>query len=233
MNKTDSNRNAMLKATGHVFTKYTTDIAGNAILKSCVEEYMTRNNQIGEVLQIQQGKITGVAEQKQKEEMEMIDETVRVAGCIYVFAIDHSNFDLAARVNINNSTLVHVNESKLVAQCRNIYTLLRDNLAGLAQYGITEADAVKLDKEITDFEQLVAKPRTQIVTRSEANGRIKQLIRVQMDLLNQKIDKLMLQFKTSKPVFYNEYKSARYIVNMGIRHESDETGNDDQTDTAA
>ena len=53
---------------------------------------------------------------------------------------------------------------------------------------------------------------------------------LQMDLLNQKIDKLMFSIKDKYPVFYNEYKSARIIVNMGVRHEASES--EDETAAA-
>jgi hypothetical protein len=222
MNKYESNRNAMCKVVGNVFGKYPSDIASILALQTCVTEFTTRNQEISLVLLIKEGKTTGTAEQKQKEEKEMIDETVRIAATLYVYALDHSNFEMAAKVNVSSTMLDHLNQTKLPAYCRNILNLLKENISEMAPYGITNDDVTKHEKEITDFEQIVAMPRNMIVTRSEANGRLTTLMKTQCDLLSQKIDKLMLTFKTKNPVFYNEYKIARIIVHMGMRHEGGE-----------
>jgi hypothetical protein len=232
MNKYESNRNAMLKAVGNVFGKYVTDIANIPALQTCVTEYAERNQEISLVLMVKEGKTTGVAEQKQKEEKEMIDETVRIGAALYVYSLDHSDFELASKVNISSTMLDHLNQTKLPAYCRNILNLLQKYISEMTPYGISNGDVAKLEKEISDFEQIVAMPRNMIVTRSEANGRLATLMKTQCDLLNQKIDKLMLAFKTKNPIFYNEYKIARIIVHMGMRHVSSETEEQGQTTAA-
>ena len=226
MNKKESNQHAMIMAVENVFGKYQEEVDSLSVLKNLVEEFKNRNSEIKDVQLIQQGKITGTAEQKQKEEKEMIEETLRLSAILYVYALENSNFELAEKTNLSFTRLNRLNQSKLPAQCRIILQLLKGHVENLAEFGVTADDASQLEKEISDFEEIVAMPRNQIVTRSEANGRLTDLLKEQMILLKQKTDKLMLSFKTKSPVFYNEYKSARIIVNMGIRHEKHDDENE-------
>lgn len=90
-------------------------------------------------------------------------------------------------------------------------------------YGIVAESLTNLNKEIDDFEGLVAKPRSGIVARSTATARLIDLFKETNELLREQLDKLMLVLKESYPTFYNEYKAARIIVDLhGSAEDSDE-----------
>ncbi len=48
--------------------------------------------------------------------------------------------------------------------------------------------------------------------RSAANQLLPQLVRTAVNILNDQLDGLMVQFKTDHPNFYEEYFAARTIV---------------------
>ena len=50
--------------------------------------------------------------------------------------------------------------------------------------------------------------------RSAANQALPRLIKQGQNLLARRIDRLMVQFRTSDPEFYPEYKTARKIVDQ-------------------
>lgn len=205
-------------AVKNVFGKYPEHVESLPVLKKLVTEFNSNNTEIDRVILVQEGKSTGTTSQKQKEEAEMISETVKVASSIYVYALDNSNFELAEKVNITPSYLEHLPQPGLQAKCTSILQIARENINCLGDYGVTDRDLDRLEKETKDYINLAAGPRTEIVTRAQATERLQTLMKTQMDLLNQKIDKMMVNFKSTRPVFYNEYKSARIIVNMGVRH---------------
>ena len=222
MTNNQANQTAMMKAVDNVFGKYSDPIGSIKVMSDSVTEFKTTLSEIDRTVMIQEGKITGTTEQKQKEELEMINAVVRIAAAMYVYGIDTSNFELTARVDINPSTLKNMNQASLQATCSMVLALAKEHIDNLGNYGVNDADVSNLEKEINDYITLVAAPRSEIVTRSQATSLLKELIKKQMDLLNIKTDKIMVMFKDTQPVFYNEYKSARIIVNMGIRHNETE-----------
>ena len=215
MNSIQSNQYAMTLVVSKVFAKYAETLNGIPAFQAVVSEFNATLSQLEENIKIQQGKITGTSEQKQKEEQEMIDETVRIAAGVYVFAIDNMNLALAEKVAISPSALQNMNQAKLLASCMGILELAAEHLDEMADFGIAEADLKSLEKEINDFKELAVAPRTEIVTRSQATEKIRILINDLLNLLKLKADKFILMFKQTQPAFYNEYKSARIIVDLG------------------
>ncbi len=61
---------------------------------------------------------------------------------------------------------------------------------------------------------MVGKPRTILNKKYTTLGSIDEIFGVINDLLNNKMDKVMLIFKDTNGDFYNEYKRARVIVDM-------------------
>lgn len=222
MTNNQVNQTAMMSTVGNIFVKYSEPISSIKAMSDSVTEFKITLSEIKKTVMIQEGKITGTTEQKQKEELEMINAVVRVAAALYVYGIDNSNFELTAKADINPSALKNMNQASLQAACTMALALAKEHINNLSDYGVSGADVSDLEKEINDYITLVAAPRSEIVTRSQATSLLKELIKKQMGLLNMKIDKIMVMFKDTQPVFYNEYKSARIIVNMGVRHNEPE-----------
>ena len=218
MTKRQRNKLSMLIAVGNVFKKYQAIVETIPALQSNVENFFKLLEEIDGVILVQEGNINSTATDKQKEEQEMIDATVRIAAGLYVYAIDNSNFDLLERVNISPSTLARQPEVKLNGICQNVLLSARQYLENLVDYGISAEEVDQFEKEISDFKAAIGSPRSQIISRSQATAKLQELLIEQTDHMLQKLDKLVIMTKQSNEVFCNEYKSARIIVNLGIRH---------------
>ena len=209
----------MLIAVGNVFKKYQTKVNSVSAFQATVEEFFQLLEQIDETVLVQEGKITGTAKDKQKEEQEMIDATIRIAAGLYVHALDSSNFELLEKVDLSPSTLARQPEAKLTGICQNVLLCAHQYQDNMGEYGITTIEIDQLDKEIKDFKSVIGSPRSQIVSRSQATAKLQELFSEKTEQILLKLDKMALMFKQDHPVFCNEYKSARIIVNLGIRHE--------------
>jgi hypothetical protein len=121
--------------------------------------------------------------------------------------------------------LKKLGDNALLNQCTLIYNIAEAmDTAEITPYGVLPETVVSLKKEIDDFAALVAKPRTEIITRSRATSSLEDLFKETNELLRNQLDKLMLVLRLGNPVFYNEYKSARIIVDLhGSRKETVET----------
>jgi uncharacterized protein involved in exopolysaccharide biosynthesis len=119
--------------------------------------------------------------------------------------------------------LKNLGDSSLLSRCNRIHQIASGlDAEALTPYGVLAETISGLRKEIDDFAALIAKPRTQIVARSTATKRLKELFDEINALLRDEMDKLMLVIQGKEPVVYNEYKAARIIVDLRGAYETKE-----------
>ena len=82
----------------------------------------------------------------------------------------------------------------------------------LADYSITEAQLTELSTSVDDFSALIGQPRQRRSAALTANRAAEEGIADAVNLLNDKMDNLVLLFKESHPAFYSDYEAARAIV---------------------
>ncbi len=214
MNYKQRNKISMFRAVNTVFITYPTELGTIPVLVGFIQTVGDNLAEIEEVLLIQQGITTGAGKLKTKEEDEMIEATVQMAGCMFVYAQMNNLPDLQVKCAISSSQLSVMSDEDVKTACLNIYAEAARLNGALTDYGKTPEDIARLKKEIDDFAALIASPRSAIVTRSQATRELARLVTETNDLLRLKVDKLMEQFKTTNPKLYNTYKAARVIVDL-------------------
>lgn len=173
--------------------------------------------------QIQEGKTTGITENKQKEEDEMIQASVEIAAAVYAYAPKIDDNELKQKVNYTPSDLLRSRDTILKDICQTIHDEANTVITDLADYGKTPADLAQQQKEIDDFTAILTKPRTAIGTRATATTKLVEHFQQGDDLLSNQLDKLMVNYQTSNKAFYNKYHSARIIVDLGRHIETELT----------
>jgi len=182
-------------------------------------DFETIISQIMETRLIQEGKTTGVAENKQKEEDEMINKTVSIASAVFAYASVIGDNELKEKINYSPSKLRKSRDTILRDRCQLVHEETSKVIDNLGDYGILAADLEELQQEIDDYAAIIAKPRTAIGTRATATAQLIELFKQGDDVLNSRLDKLMEQYKSNNPDFYISYKNARSIIDLGVRHE--------------
>lgn len=185
-------------------------------------EFQTTIAEIDTQRQIQEGKTTGITQNKQKEEDEMIQATIEMAAAVYAYASKIGDNELKQKVNYTPSDLRNSRDTILKDICQTIHNEAANIIDHLADYGKTPTDLTNLQKEINDFADILAKPRTAIGTRATATSKLIELFQQADDLLKNQLDKLVVNFQTTNPIFYNKYQNARIIIDLGRRGENDE-----------
>jgi len=176
-------------------------------------------SQIMETRLIQEGKTTGVAENKQKEEDEMINKTVSIASAVFAYASVIGDNELKEKINYSPSKLRKSRDTILRDRCQLVHEETSKVIDDLGDYGILAADLEELQQEIDDYAAIIALPRTAIGTRATATAQLIELFKQGDDVLNSRLDKLTEQYKSNNPDFYISYKNARSIIDLGVRHE--------------
>ena len=137
-----------------------------------------------------------------------------VSGAVQAYAVEMSDLALEARVNYSLSSIVLGKEDQVLSRCWSIHAVATERLADLADNGITAAKLTALKKKIEAFETVQPKPRNRVSKGSAATEALDILFRDASRLLRKRLDKLVLQFKSSAPEFVKEYETARVVVDV-------------------
>lgn len=166
---------------------------------------------------------SGAAAEKAQSFQVLVDAAYEVAAATRACAVASSNKELARRVDFSRSDVGKGRNTQVVSRCQDILAAATENLAALADYGVTQAKLTALKKKIEGFQAVQVKPRQGRATSSSATKELAKLFKEVDELLNERLDALVVQFKDSQPAFFNAYGTARSVVsNPGGRASRDE-----------
>jgi len=116
------------------------------------------------------------------------------------------------KAGVSRTDVLRYADADLDARVRAITSLAQENLAGLAEYGVSEGMITEILSSVEEFNGLIGKPRSILNSKYTAMSTVEQLIDEGNSLLKNQVDKLMLIFRESNPEFYEGYQRARTIV---------------------
>lgn len=156
----------------------------------------------------------GVSEHKKKLKKTIAMKTSSLSGVIQAFAAGSSNADLANSVKASVSEIEKMKDQDLDAFIRNVIKIAQDKLKDLGDYGITENMLTEILTSLEEFNAMIGKPRSIRNSKFVTLETVAQLFDECNNLLRNKIDKVMLMFRDTKPEFYSSYERARTIVDL-------------------
>ena len=161
---------------------------------------------------------TGKTKDKNVTRKSVSDFAVMVAGAIYAYGKKSENVFLTEKVNISATFLASLRNHDLVIVLESIEKLAEDNSAAIVPFGITAEKLSEFKARVTQYSKALNAKDSSGASKSSAGKSLRMLFRESDDLLDT-LDKLVEGYSESNPEFYNGYKSARVVKNLGIRHE--------------
>jgi hypothetical protein len=174
--------------------------------------------QIMETRLIQEGKTTGIAENKKNVEEKMIDLTISIGSAIFAYASVVGDIELKEKTYYTPSELQLSRDTILRDRCQLIHEETNKHIDSMGDYGVSTGDLEEFQMVIDNFTTLIAKPRNAIGTRVTATAKLVELFKQGDEILYNRMDKLAEKYRSSNKDFYLSYKNARIIVDMGVRH---------------
>lgn len=163
---------------------------------------------------------TGHAAAKQEAFHNMVQSGFLVCSGLKALASATGNTQLFAQVDFSRSDLARGREADVVNRCRSVLDLGRDNAGTLAaRFNIPAADLDALEAAIEAFATAQPKPRQGKAAAASATRDLAALFTRLDDVLAKRIDPLMEKFLTTDAAFYNEYQTARSIVDATATRE--------------
>lgn len=184
------------------------------------------SNVIAEILALAQTQASreGAASEKAYALEALGDAAFEVGAAVHAYAVTTQDYALEGRVDFSRSTIAYGREAAVLARVRDIQAAATEQLANLADYGITQAKLTALKKKIDAFEVSLARPRQQIAAGSAATQSLQGKFNEVDAILNKRLDKLVYQFKSSAPDFVAAYQTARTIVDIRATRKTDKAG---------
>ncbi len=163
---------------------------------------------------------TGYAAQKQAAKKVLLEAAWGVCCGLQSLASKTEDSQLAAQVEFSASTLGRGRENDFVNRCQSLLTLGNGHAAALAaKANVKAAELTALGEAITEFGAVQSKPRTGRAAQAAATQELEELFDDLDKILNNQLDPLIEKFRTTNAAFYNEYQTARAIVDSAASHE--------------
>jgi hypothetical protein len=219
MNANQQNRLSMFLAVLGVMDKYNSVWSAMTAITEMVTRLTSFTDSIQDKTGVQGTPLTGIADGKRRNRMDMIQQAVAIAGDLQALATKTNDSTLQGKVATELTDLVRLGETVVAPRCQQIHDLASANAAALVTYGVTAADITTLQSVIDAYTAVLSKPREAVVGRKEVTGSISQDEDAADTLLKNELDPAMRKFKTKNAPFFSEYTSARMIIDLGERHE--------------
>jgi hypothetical protein len=222
MDKRFENKMTMLKTILSLLQLNESIWSDSAPLAAAIEELAGLIAQIEEIQQMTGEDNSGLSASKKLEKDALIKRAFELTSIIFAMATRNKDQVLLAKVDFPISDLMHLRESELATRSKNILELGRSNLPQITTFGTSEEKLNALDEQIAHYKLSIPARRVSVSELKAANKKLKELLKQAIELVTDQIDRMLVQFETINPDFYNAYLNARKVVDYGIRHEKPE-----------
>jgi len=227
MKRIEENKLAMFKAVQAVLTKNQTAVDALPAMVESQEAFTTLINNLTET-EREFGTVTvGKVASKTKVEKALSEALLSLKGALAAYARKTNNTELSMLVKFTKSTLKELSETELENKVKTVLEIVDANKAALVTYGVDEAEITAFNEAVANFKNSTAVTRTSFSEKSGARVSLTELFKEGDTILKDELDNLMLRMQSKNPDFYNAYKSARVIKNLGGGH----NGNGGETPT--
>lgn len=163
--------------------------------------------------------LDGHALDKGAKKEKMVRAALTLANQVYAYAEDNTETVLREKMDLSYSDLIAPRDAVVAQKCQGVHDEANAVIASLGAYGVVAADLTALQTLIDAYEAVISAPRTAITVRKGATEQIEKLVKEGTTILTNRLDKLMSEYTTSAPHFYQEYFDARIVVNSGTKKE--------------
>jgi hypothetical protein len=158
---------------------------------------------------------TGITTNTAAKRLIMIDKALFIENRLQSLANVTGNSELLESVQYTATEMKTRRGVDVVSMCNAILLKANANATSLVAYGVTAAMITDLQNAIIDYSTSFAKPKAAKSQTKTATENLLKLFKEAEGLLINRMDLDIEIFKTSKPDFYSQYKTARIVISTG------------------
>ena len=203
------------------FTNNATAVAGFTLLVSRIPQITTFIEGIIEADAEASRDNTGVAEDKQEVENELVVLAADVAASATLYFEDTGNRTALSRVDETESALKNLRDSDLATNIVLMQKLITPVIAAALEssYNLTPGSVLALATKLEEYFEFIKSPQDARSESSSFNKKADKLIDESREYLIEKIDRPMLTYRQSNRQLWDYYQGSRLIDDTGSRNE--------------
>lgn len=215
MNSNQEDKFSMYYVVKNTCEKYQATWVTNAVFAATYNLWAGKLPLIEQNRDAQTLETTGTTTDKNVKRFGMIDKTIFIAKRIQSYCNVVNNPELLESVQYSASDMKKARDTDVIGIADTILAKANANAAAIVTYGVTAAMITELQTAITAYAATLAKPKVVKSQSKTATENITKLFKEADDILTKRLDLDIELFKTSKPDFYSQYKTARIIIPTG------------------
>ena len=217
MDNRQENNLSRHRATGSVLTDNITLFAGVPALGLQHQKLLDSVALVDSLAALQGTNTKGITLAKAELLRQMVETSFSVAGIVKAYASETGNLELKERVKLNKTMFHDARDDEKDNVAQVVYDAAQENVAALADYGVTAATLTGFLTRIDAYRLSIAGPATARSRRRSNTILLAEEFKRADMIADERLDGLMEQFKVSQPDFYNTYHAARKLIDSGHR----------------
>jgi len=179
---------------------------------AAIAELEAQKKLIEEQLRIHESLKMPSAEAKNEQKELCTERLLPLSGATSVYATDTHNAELKQKVDLNASELKKGSQTVFAQRMLGFNELITPLLEQLKPYGITQAMLDEHREASELFVAMLPKSRErQKLLKTSSEKMEADITNVILNIIEARLDKMMLIYKNTHPDFYNQYTNARKI----------------------
>jgi len=158
---------------------------------------------------------TGKTLIKAESEDLLLEELIPAVSAVSAYAHVSSDTLLGVKTAVTEYSLRHFRDTEMISRSNGLLEVVEENVDKLGDYGITAETVASIRRRIDAYAESIGKKESGVSERASVRKTLFDLFDEADELLSERTDALMLQFRKKETEFYNEYFQARNIWNMG------------------
>ena len=215
MNINQEDKFSMYYVVKNTCEKYQTTWTTNAVFAATYNLWVAKIPLIEQNRDAQTLETTGITTDKTAKRNSMTEKTLFMINRLQSYANVVNNPELLESIKYSASDLKKSRDTDVVGICNTVLAKANANAAAIVTYGVTAAMITELQAAITAYSATLAKPKAAKSQTKTATENLTKLFKEADELLVKRLDLDIELFKTSKPEFYSQYKTARIIIPTG------------------
>ncbi len=215
MNKAQEDKFSMYYVVKNTCEKYQETWMSNAVFAATYKLWVEKIPLIEQNRDAQLLETTGITTDKTAKRVSMTDKTLYMINRLQSYANVVNNPELLESIKYSASDLKKKRDSDVIGICNIVVAKANANADAIVAYGVTMAMVAELQEAITAYVAMIAKPKSAKSQTKTATENLTKLFKEADALLTKRLDLDIELFKTLKPDFYSQYKSARIVISTG------------------
>ena len=222
MRKHEKNRYAMYNGVIAHLEKNSSIYSENEEFVNHRDTFKTATEEIGLKEDVRSKATTGKTLEKRVTRESVTIQALGFAGALCAYARKAKNITLAESTKLSKTKLDAFRDDVLVIELNSIKENAVNYRAALEKYDIPPAKLENFVNNIAQYSKALGAKSTGGTLKTGAVKSLTTLFK-EAGIVLDSIDRLMENYRDTNKEFYDSYKAARVIKNLGIRHEEPKT----------